>query len=170
MMLVPAALIAAAPVQAEQYLTVEQAQAALFPNASFTPADFTMSEEQQDELMKAVPVPMLRSKVKAWKVSSGGWFFLDQVFGRDDRITYAIGLDANGAVVGIEVLVCDSGYTGVRAPNWRAQFHGRRHNVGPDLAKEFVNISGTTLSAQHIAEGVKRMLATHAMFIVGKEG
>ena len=105
-LLLPAAVVvAAAPAQAENFLTVEQAQALMFPGATMTPADFTMSEHQVDELIEVTGSTVYRSKVRAWRASTGGWFFVDQVPGRDDRVTYALAVDANGAVRGIEVLV-----------------------------------------------------------------
>jgi hypothetical protein len=100
-------------------------------------------------------------------VSGGGWFFLDQVFGRDDRITYAIGLDANGAVKGLEILVCESGYEGVRSPRWLGQFDGVTQSTAAGLGERIANISGTTLSVNHITEGVRRVLATHSLYLAG---
>lgn len=169
-LLVPAALIASISAHAEDYMTVEEAQQAIFPGAKFTPADFTMSETQVDALIKATNATVFRSRVKAWKVSTGGWFFLDQVPGRDDRITYAIGIDETGAVKSIEVLVCLAGWSGVRDAKWRSQFEGKAHRPGANMLGEIANISGTTLSVEHIVEGVTRMLATHAMYANGKTG
>jgi hypothetical protein len=124
--LIPAAVIAASPATADDYLTVKQAQELIFPGAKLTPADFSLTEDQIDQLVKASNSAAFRSRVKAWKVSTGGWFFLDQVFGRDDIVTYAVGVDSAGAVVGIEVLVCASGWCGVRSEKWLAQFSGKR--------------------------------------------
>jgi hypothetical protein len=167
--MVPAALVAAAPAFATDYLTVEQAQTLLFPGATFTPADVILSETQIDELLKIARAPVFRSKVRAWRVSTGGWFILDQVVGRDDRITYALGLDKDGAVTGLEILVCLQEYSGIRSPRWRSQFVGRRYGT-PEYAAEIASISGTTLSVDHIAEGVKRTLATFALYIAPKAG
>ena len=169
LLMVPAALVAAAPAMAESFLTVEKAQALLFPGATFTPADFVLSEAQVDQIIKASGATVFRSKVKAWKVSTGGWFFLDQVPGRDDRITYAIGLDKDGAVVAMEVMICETQYCGVRSQKWLGQFTGKAHTES-DLATEITGISGTTLSADHITEGVKRMLATYALVVASKTG
>ena len=164
-LLFPAALVASGPAVAGAYLTVEQAQSALFPNAKLAPADITLSPDQVDQLIKETQVTVFHSKVKAWKVSTGGWFILDQVLGREDRVTYAVGLDAAGAVIGVEVLVCDGGYTGVRDHRWLAQFDGRTRATSGNLVAEVTAVSGATLSSDHISEGVKRVLATFAMFI-----
>lgn len=168
-LLVPAAVVASVAAHAEDYMTVEEAQQAIFPGASFKPADFTMSEAQVDALLKATNATVFRSRVKAWKASTGGWFFLDQVPGRDDRITYAIGINEDGSVKGIEILVCLAGYSGIRDMGWRSQFEGKLH-PSASLLSEIANISGTTLSVEHIVEGVTRMLATYAMYVSGKTG
>src|SRR5690242_4022977 len=98
------AIVVSAPAAAEDFLTVPQAQALIFPNATLTPSDFVLSDAQIATLKKETGVPLWRRQIKLWKVSTGGWFFLDQVIGRDDRVTYAVGLDAQGAVKGIEIL------------------------------------------------------------------
>lgn len=169
-LMVPAALVTSMAVHAEDFMTVEKAQQMIFPGATFTPADYTMSEAQVDQLIKLTNATVFRSRVKAWKVSTGGWFFLDQVPGRDDRITYAIGINEDGSVASIEVLVCLPGYDGVRQQNWRGQFSGKMNADGPNLINEISNITGTTLSVEHIIEGVKRIMATHALYIVPKTG
>src|SRR3954470_17881483 len=102
---VAAVVVAAAPAQAVNFLTVEQAQSLLFPDATLTPADFTMSEHQVDQLINVTGATVFRSKVRAWRASDGGWFFVDQVPGRDDRVTYALALDRTGRVRGVEVLI-----------------------------------------------------------------
>lgn len=167
LMLIPPALIAPAVVQAAAFLTVEEAQNAIFPGATFTPADLVLDKAQVEELLRVARSPVLRSRVKAWRVSGGGWFFLDQVFGRDDRITYAIGIDASGAVKGLEILVCESGYEGVRSPRWLGQFDGVTQSTAAGLDGRIANSSGTTLSVNHITEGVRRVLATHALYLSG---
>lgn len=167
LLLVPPALIAPAVVEASSFLTVEEAQQRLFPGANFTPADVVLSAAQVDELLRVSGAPVLRSRVKAWRVSGGGWFVVDQVYGRDDRITYAVGLDARGAVVGIEILVCDPRYQGVRHEAWRAQFAGAEHAGAAVSGLTIANISGSTMSVEHITGGVRRVLATHALFLAG---
>lgn len=165
LLLIPPALVAPAVAEAAAFLSVEEAQQAIFPGATFTPADLVLDQAQVEELLRVARSPVLRSRVKAWRVSGGGWFILDQVFGRDDRITYAIGLDASGAVRGIEILVCESGYEGVRNARWLEQFHGVTQSTAAGLDGRIANISGTTLSVNHITEGVRRVLATHSLYL-----
>ena len=165
-LLLPAAVVvAAAPAQAENFLTVEQAQALMFPGATMTPADFTMSEHQVDELIEVTGSTVYRSKVRAWRASTGGWFFVDQVPGRDDRVTYALAVDANGAVRGIEVLVGLREYGAILRADWREHFTGRRHIKDASNDTEIPLVSGETLTTAHVGDGINRLLATYAMFM-----
>jgi FMN-binding domain len=164
---VPAIVVACTPAFSEDFLTVSQAQTLMFSAAQFTPSDFVLSDEQITVLMQSVPGRLWRRQIKAWRVSTGGWFFVDQVIGRDDRITYALGLDKDGAVKGVEILTCLQKYDGIRKPEWRAQFVGRRFGK-LDLVDQISTISGSTLSTTHITEGVQRMLATYALFLAPK--
>jgi hypothetical protein len=171
-MLVPiiaAAVIPGAAMASETFLSVEEAQQLIFPGASFTPADITLSDADMERLRVTSDTTVFRAKVKLWKVSTGGWFFLDQVPGRDDRITYAVGLNADGSVKSMEVLICTGEYGQVRAAAWRRTFVGKRYH-GAHQMKEFPNISGATLSAAHISQGVSRVLATYALFVAPKAG
>ena len=166
-LLIPAAVIAAAPAEAYQFLTLRQAQDVLFPGATFTPVNLTLDTNQFYALMKASDVTVWSSRVKAWRVSTGGWLFIDQVLGRDDRITYVVALDDTGKVKGVEVLECLAGYEQVRQQEWLGQFKDRTHASG-NLVTKIKTISGTTLSCEHIAEGVRRILATFALFYAPK--
>jgi hypothetical protein len=160
--LFPAAIVAAAPAHAENFLSVEQAQALLFPGATMTPADYIMSEREVDQLTQATGATVYRAKVLAWHASTGGWFFVDQVLGRDDRVTYALALDEKGAVRGIEILVGLADYGAIRTPEWQRHLIGQRYGEGQ---AEPVLVSGQTLTTAHVSDGVSRLLATYAMFI-----
>jgi Na+-transporting NADH:ubiquinone oxidoreductase subunit NqrC len=58
----------------------------------------------------------------------------------------------------------------VRHPEWRAQFVGRRHGAKLKLTDDIKNISGATLSCLHVTDGVKRLLATHALVLAPAGG
>ena len=122
------------------YLTVEQAQQSLFAAASFTPVDLGRRE-------------------RVWRVSQGGWFIVDQVLGKHELITYALGMEADGRARGIEILEYRESHGGeVRDTAWRAQFAGKSAADPLQLNRDIRNISGATLSCRHITDGVKRLL------------
>ncbi len=165
--MVPAALVASAPAIADNPANLAEAQALMFPGAQFIPVPLTLSAAQIATLESRSHTTVFRAEVKVWKVSSGGWFFLDQVLGKDDRVTYALALDEAGAVKDVEILTCTEEYCGIRTASWRAQFRGRTASGG-DLADDLQIVSGATLSSNHVAEGVKRLLATYALFLAPK--
>lgn len=158
------AIVASAPALADEYLTVQQAQAQIFPGQTVTESHFVLTDAQIDALVKQTGAPIARRQVRVWKVSNGGWFFLDHVIVRGDRIVYAVGLDARGAVQGVEILACLPLYNGIRQPAWRTQFIGKDHAKAQSL-DHIKSVSGSTLSSNNITLGVKRVLATYALFL-----
>jgi Na+-translocating ferredoxin:NAD+ oxidoreductase RnfG subunit len=166
--LVPIASLAiVSPAYAVVYLSVEQAQNLMFPDATFS-ADFRkLSDEQAAAIEKATGVNVLNRDLQAWRVSTGGWFIVDQVIGKHEFIPFAVALDAEGSVKSIEILEYREAYGGqVRTPAWRAQFQGKRYGAPLTLRKDIQNISGASLSSRHITDGVKRILATYAIVLV----
>lgn len=158
------AIMMSQPAEAFEQQTLQQAQQRLAPGAALTPADFRLTPEQHAQLKLSYKVPSLRPAVKAWRVDSGGWLFLDQVYGRDDVVTYLVAVGDDGKVRGLEVLVCAEGYCEVFTHEWRAKLVGATH--GKWLPEELVPIvSGSTLSCVHVAEGVKKILAIHARYL-----
>ena len=154
----------AAPAFATTYLTVPQAQALMFPGATFEPDNRTLTDAHVAAIQKDSGVPVTNRTVHAWRVSTGGWFIVDQVIGKHDYITFGVGLDAHGSVRSIEILDYREaqGYQ-VRDQAWRAQFSGAHHGAPLRFGQEIRNISGASLSSRHITDGVRRLLATYAI-------
>jgi hypothetical protein len=168
-LLMPIALVAtmSATAQAEPYMTVEQAQAEMFPGATFTPNFVTLDQDQFNAIIKDADVVPWSRNIKAWKVSTGEWFILDQVRGKDDWITYAVAIDQDGAVKKIEILECLEHYDGIKNPAWLGQFSGRRHGA---KMLDIETITGATLSSSQITGGVKRLLTTYALVLSPPSG
>lgn len=122
------------------YLSVEQAQQALFPGAKFSPLDIARRE-------------------RVWRASPGGWFILAEVLGKHELITYAVGINPQGRVRGVEILEYRESHGGeVRDASWREQFTGKSAADPLQLDRDIRNISGATLSCRHITDGIKRLL------------
>ena len=158
----PASALVAPSAFAVVYLNASQAQQAIFPGKSFTSSPLTLSGEQRKRIEQASRVRLLKDDPQIWKVSGGGWFIVDQVIGKHEYITYAVGLSAKGAVEGIEIMEYRETYGGeVRDAKWRAQFTGKTSAAPLTLDNDIKNISGATLSSRHITEGVRRLLAVY---------
>ncbi len=161
-----AALAAPTAVYATTYLTVEQTQAAMFPGAALKPDFRTLTDAQAAAIKADCGVAPLGREVKAWRAPNGGWFMVDEVVGKHEFITFALALDAAGAVKGLEILDYRESYGGqVRGQAWRGQFTGKKHGAALKVGQDIQNISGATLSSKHVADGVRRLLATHALVL-----
>ncbi len=158
MALLPASAYAA------DYLTAEQAQKLIFPQAD----EF----QRRDVLLE--PALLQRAGAEAsTALASGhlgyalarkgkevlGAVVVDEVVGKFERITYAVGIGADGRVNQIEILSYreSHGYE-VRLPAWRKQFTGKSARSPLKVGDDIANISGATLSCTHITDGVRRLV------------
>jgi len=163
---VPAAAAICVPAQATVYFTLEQAQQAIFPGGSFTPADVKLTDEQRRAIERRSGVNVRVPEQRIWRVAGGGWFILDEVVGKHEFITYALGLNADGSVKQIEIMDYRETYGyEIRDPRWRAQFTGKTAADPLRLERDILNISGATLSCRHITDGVKRLLALYDLVL-----
>jgi FMN-binding protein len=137
----------------------------LFHRGTSPAGDFPWGKfhsEQAQAIERRSDANVRNKELHVWKTSSDGFFIVDEVVGKHEFITYAIGLNADGTVKQIEIMTYRESYGyEVRNPDWRAQFVGKNASAPLKLNKDIKNISGATLSCRHIADGVKRILATY---------
>lgn len=166
LLVLPAALVGSSSGYAATYLTVEQAQAALFPCAILTPTTVKLDPAQRKAIQQRSGVRGRSPELRAWHTAAGDWFFVDEVLGKHEFITYACGIACSGKVIGIEILDYRETYGGeVRNEKWRAQFAGKTAAAPLKLDDDIKNITGATLSCRNLADGVKRLLATYELVL-----
>ncbi len=161
---VAAALIVPVGAYAKTYLSIEQAQHAMFGDAAMTLTPVVLTDAQQSQLHDASSVSLKFDGHRIWKVAGGGWFVVDQVVGKHEMITYAVGIDGGGRVKDVEILeyLESYGYE-VADESWRRQFVGKTADAPIRLEKDISNISGATLSSKHITDGVRRVMTMYAI-------
>ncbi|MEW6983765.1 FMN-binding protein [Colwelliaceae bacterium 6471] len=162
--------MACTTVYAVDYLNVEQAQQLLFAGASAINATITLSEQQKDAIKSASGVRQRSDKQEVWRMEKDGvmqgWLFIDDVIGKHEFISYALAIDLNGQVLGIEILSYRETHGGqVRLPKWRENFVGKTRNDTFKLNRDIPNISGATLSCRNVTDGVKRLLVLHHLVL-----
>lgn len=167
MPLVPLIAAATLPTSAfaVDYLSVEQAQRALFPQADHfdaRPLNLDAAQLQTIEVRYGVKARSTRWRV--WQASAGGkplgWVVVDDVVGKFELISYAVALGADGAVQQVEILSYrESHGAEVRLPAWRKQFVGKTAKAPLQIGQDIDNISGATLSCTHVTDGVKRIVS-----------
>jgi Na+-translocating ferredoxin:NAD+ oxidoreductase RnfG subunit len=149
-------------VYAKTYFTVEQVQEAIFPGAKLTQSFITLTDAQRRDIERRSGVNVRNTEIRLWKVPDGGYLIVDEVVGKHEFITYAMGLKADGSVKQIEIMDYRESYGyEIRNLDWRNQFVGKTASSQLKLEGDIRNVSGATLSCRHITDGVKRVLATY---------
>ena len=160
-----AALLPVPAVIAADYLSVDAAQKAIFPDAdAFQEVLLPQTPEQLQSLLgRAGPQPP-HGMIRVWGATRGGVLlghvFLDEVIGRQSLITYAVGIDTAGSLRNLEILSYrESHGSEVRNAAWRGQFDRRDSLDQLRFRTDIKNISGATLSSEHVTQGVRWLLA-----------
>ena len=165
------AMILAAPAFAATYHTVDTAQKACYPDGGqFVRVDVKLTKEQIKGVEKTSGVRGQMAEQRVWRVKNAGpangWFIVDEVIGKHERITYALAINGDGSVKSVEVMDYRENYgSEIRRADWRRQFVGKRSGANLKLDSDIQNISGATLSCRHVTEGVKRLLALHELIL-----
>ena len=161
-------LAAAAPVQvvvATEYLSVEAAQKALFPQADrFNEVVLSLSPAQRERVVALAGQQPPHRSLRVFRAQHAdqplGFVFIDEVIGKEDFITYAVAIDASGHLSAPEVLAYRESHGGeIRNAAWRQQFAGRQGLDHLRVQTDIKNIAGATLSCEHVTEGVRWLTA-----------
>lgn len=156
--LVPAALVAIAPASAfaVHYLDAEQAQKLMFPDAE----RFEFRSFPVDAGSTRTGESRIQVRVAQRGEATLGYVVVDEVIGKFELITYAVGLNRDGSVRQVEVMdYRESHGHEIRLPAWRRQFEGKSAASPIRVGEDIANISGATLSCQHVTDGVRRIVA-----------
>jgi Na+-translocating ferredoxin:NAD+ oxidoreductase RnfG subunit len=153
-------------IQAKIYTSTEQAQKILFPNKSFSKAPILITEDLQEKMRSASSIRHPFQGERIWRATDGSWFIVDEVVGKHEMISYAVGINPQGNITGIEILeyVESYGYE-VGEAQWRKQFVGKNANDPIKLNQDIQNIGGATLSCKHITDGVKRVVLLYELVL-----
>ena len=160
-----AAIVVIAPAYAGQYATVDEAAKRAFPEAtSFKESLFQLSADEARNVANSTGLPakpvLWRSLIAMNGDKSLGVVVLDGVIGKFELIDYAIGIGRDGKIRNVEILAYreSHGYE-VRLPAWRKQFVGKNKADRLRVSEDIASISGATMSATHITDGVRRIVA-----------
>jgi len=166
------AVLAPTTAFAVDYLSADEAAKLMFPLADrFEPRTLALDAAQLQRLQAAGVSP----RSARWQVrvaqrdgATLGYVVVDDVIGKFELISYAVGIGSDGAIRQVEVLSYrESHGHEIRLPAWRKQFAGKDASSPLHIGDDIANISGATLSCSHVTEGIKRIvtvidLALHA--------
>ena len=166
----PLAMVVA-PAYAVDYLGVREAQQAIFGNAAtFSEYTVSLDKDEKKQIRKLAGTRQRQDKQPVWQVFEAGkalgWFIVDDVIGKHEYITYAVGIGNDGKVLGLEIMSYrESHGEQVREQTWRDNFIGKTLADPFRLDVDVPNISGATLSCRNLLDGVKRLLVLQKLVL-----
>ena len=150
---------------AVDYLSASEAEALMFPQADeFAPVTVRFDNAQLQEVGKRAGIA---ARSAQWGVLVArqakaplGYVVIDNVIGKFELITYAVAVGTDGTIRQIEILSYRESHGGeIRLPAWRQQFVGKSVAGPLRIGADIANISGATLSCNHVTDGVRRIVA-----------
>ena len=163
--LILTALLPVPVVMAAEYLSIDAAQKAVYPEAdAFQEILLRLGPDQQQAVLARAGAQPPHGMIRVWSATRNGVLlghvFVDEVIGRQSLITYALGIDAGGNLRNLEIMAYrESHGSEIRNPAWRGQFAHRSDLDQLRFRADIKNISGATLSSEHVTQGVRWLLA-----------
>ncbi len=156
--------VAAMPMvaHAKVYLSVDQVKKIMFGTTDMQHRPMILTKDIQEKMRQASSVTHSFESNRIWKAPNGGWLIVDEVVGKHEMITYALGINPDGSIKQVEILEYRESY-GFEVADiaWRQQFVGKKVNAPLKLNQDIQNISGATLSSKHLTDGVKRLMVMY---------
>lgn len=148
------------------HVSLEEIQARMFPNQKMMLTSVVVSDAVREKMQDISSVRQSFKADRIYHAEKGGWLVVDEVVGKHEMIKYAVGINADGSVKQIEVMdyVESYGYE-VAESKWRQQFVGKTSADPIKLKKDIDGISGATLSAKHLSDGVKRVMVMYDLVL-----
>lgn len=150
--------------QEEVFLTEDEAARLMFPKSTdisqemiqLTPDKKRIVEERIGWHFPETEFAVFLGKTKD---RIDGYAVVQNTIGKHKPMTYMVGVDPNGEVTNIEVLVYrESKGSEVRTKRFNAQYEGKTLDDPIRINKDIINISGATMSVRSLSAGVKRTL------------
>jgi Na+-translocating ferredoxin:NAD+ oxidoreductase RnfG subunit len=150
------------------YLTLEEAPAAVFPDAD----RFVAREVVSTPALRAgVAGKLDRMRPTVWEKvypvfaayrgeeTIGDAVIVEEI-GKHREITFIVGVTTAGEVAGVAIMAYREPYGGeVRSRRFLRQFDGKRIDDPLVPSRDIRNITGATLSAKAIGRGIKKAIA-----------
>ncbi len=162
----------AVPCAATVFYARDEALNLAFPQADRTePRDFYLTAAQRSQIEQRAHAPLESDLVTLYVGYRGdtvlGYAVIDTHVVRTLPETFLVVLTPEGAVAATYVLAFYEPSEYLPAPRWLAQFADKR--VGDDLqiGRGIAAITGSTLTSQAVAGGIRRALALHAVLLKG---
>ncbi|MEE9187015.1 MAG: FMN-binding protein [Bacteroidota bacterium] len=158
------------PADGQVYLTQQEALKLAFPDALSIDRKTLFLTDEQVETIQSSARAKVESKIVTYYVARGseevlGYAFFEMQIVRTMPITYMAVVAPDSSLRAVEILAFHEPQDYLPSERWLSQFEEKTFDDDLRVKRGIRNISGATLSAYSIAEGVRRVLATFAAAI-----
>ncbi|NGZ02900.1 MAG: hypothetical protein CV090_07615 [Nitrospira sp. WS238] len=149
---------------AEVFLTEEEAVKLMFPKSERIRKELlrvSMDKKAVVESRIGWQFPEDSFEVYIGETGSqvDGYAFIQNTIGKHKPMTYMVGVDAQGLVSNVELLVFrEARGSEVRTKRFNVQYEGKSVLDPVRINKDIINISGATMSVRSMTAGIKRVL------------
>jgi len=163
----------AAPAGATVFHARDEALTLAFPDADrVEPHNHYLTDAQRAEIEKRGRAKVESNLVTVYTGHKGGELLGYAVF--DTHIvrtlpeTFMVVLSPAGQVIGTHVLAFHEPLEYLPTERWLGLFRGKKASDELRLGNDVAAITGSTLSAQAVTDGIRRVLAIYAVVLQGK--
>lgn len=148
----------------EIYMSPEEAAKLMFPDSEQVEATtLVLTPEQKKTVEERIgwqfPEDSFECFIGRSNGKVDGWAMIQHTIGKHKPMTYMVGVDADGEVLNVEVLIYrESRGSEVRTDRFNYQYEGKTLYDPIRINRDIINISGATMSVRSMSAGVKRVL------------
>jgi len=150
--------------QENVYLIPDEAAKLMFPESErIRKVILTLSPQQKTTIQDIIgwkfPETSFECFIGETNGKTDGWATIQNTIGKHKAITYMVGVDTEGEVSNVEVLVYrESRGSEVRKSRFNYQYQDKTVFDPIRINRDIINISGATMSVRSMSAGVKRAL------------
>jgi hypothetical protein len=149
---------------AEVYMTEDEGIKIMLPKSERVRKDrIRLSPERKTQIEERIGWKFPEEEFDVYIGETGtrvdGYAMVQNTIGKHKPMTYMVGVDGQGTVSDIELLVFrESRGSEIRQKRFNSQYEGKTVLDPVRINKDIINISGATMSVRSMSAGIKRVL------------
>jgi H+/Na+-translocating ferredoxin:NAD+ oxidoreductase subunit G len=149
---------------AEVFMTEDEGVKIMFPKSERVRKDvITLNSEKKNQIEERIGWKFPEESFVVYIGETGtridGYAMVQNTIGKHKPMTYMVGVDGQGSVSDIELLVFrEARGSEVRQKRFNSQYEGKTVLDPVRINKDIINISGATMSVRSMSAGIKRAL------------
>lgn len=149
---------------AEIFMSEDEGVKIMLPKSERVRKDvITLNPEKKSQIEERIGWKFPEESFEVYVGETGtrvdGYAVVQNTIGKHKPMTYMVGIDGQGSVSDIELLVFrESRGSEIRQKRFNSQYEGKTVLDPVRINKDIINISGATMSVRSMSAGIKRVL------------